>query len=143
MAKEKVKKTKKIVKKIKVVAKSKKKIQKIVEKGTVHIKATFNNTMVNVSDQKGDVLAWMSAGALGFKGAKKSTPFAAAQTVKNVLDKIKNSGLREIEIKVKGVGAGRESAIRAFTSAGFTVSSIRDVTPIPHGGVRPKKTRRV
>lgn len=126
-------------------AKLKKKKKKIeqVDKAIVHIHSSFNNTIINLTNEKGDSLAWSSAGALGFKGARKATPFAATQTAKNVAEKAKKLGVGEVEIKVKGVGAGRESAVRAFAASGFNVTAIKDVTPIPHGGVRPKKVRKV
>jgi len=123
--------------------KKKKKIIKTFDNGIVNISSSFNNTIINMTDQNGNVVAFKSAGALGFKGAKKATPFAATQTARDVIEKTKKYDIKKIDVKVKGVGAGRESAIRAFATAGFVVDSIKDVTAIPHGGVRPKKTRRV
>ena len=123
--------------------KKKKKIIKTFDNGIVNISSSFNNTIINMTDQNGNVVAFKSAGALGFKGAKKATPFAATQTARDVIEKTKKYDIKKIDVKVKGVGAGRESAIRAFATAGFVVNSIKDVTAIPHGGVRPKKTRRV
>ncbi len=123
--------------------KKKKKIIKTFDNGIVNISSSFNNTIINMTDQSGNVVAFKSAGALGFKGAKKATPFAATQTARDVIEKTKKYDIKKIDVKVKGVGAGRESAIRAFATAGFVVNSIKDVTAIPHGGVRPKKTRRV
>lgn len=123
--------------------KSKKKVKKSIKKGQAHIQATYNNTIVTITDPQGAVLAWSSAGINGFKGPKKATPYAAGIIVRNVAEKVKDFGLAEVEVFVKGVGAGREAAIRALHANGITVSSIKDVTPIPHNGCRPKKTRRV
>mgnify|MGYP004005016961 CR=1 FL=1 len=123
--------------------KSKKKVKKIIKKGRASIKATYNNTIVSICDQQGNVLAWSSAGLNGFKGPKKATPYAAGVIVRNVAEKVKEFGIEEVEAFVKGVGAGREAAVRALHGNGIKVSSIKDMTPIPHGGCRPKKTRRV
>lgn len=123
--------------------KSRKKVKKVVKKGQAHIQATYNNTIVTLSDQQGNVLSWSSAGGNGFKGAKKATPYAAGIIVKNAVDKAKEYGLTDVEVFVKGVGAGREAAIRALHSNGLNVFSIKDMTPIPHNGCRPKKPRRV
>ncbi|MDQ5938418.1 MAG: small subunit ribosomal protein [Patescibacteria group bacterium] len=123
--------------------KSKKKVKKVVKKGQAHIQATYNNTIITLTDQQGNVLAWSSAGANGFKGAKKSTPYAAGIIVRNAVEKTKDFGLTDVEVFVKGVGAGREAAIRSLHSSGINVSSIKDMTPIPHNGCRPKKPRRV
>ncbi|MFA5126537.1 MAG: 30S ribosomal protein S11 [Patescibacteria group bacterium] len=123
--------------------KSKKKVKKIVKKGQAHIQATYNNTMVTLTDPVGNVLAWSSAGLNGFKGPKKATPYAAGIIVKSAIDKVKDYGLAEVDVFIKGVGAGREAAIRALHSQGLTITSIKDMTPIPHNGCRPKKTRRV
>lgn len=118
----------------------KKKSKKSVAKGIIHITATFNNTTVAVTDEMGNVLAWSSAGALKFKGSKKSTPFAAQQAVDDVLTKAKEHGLKEIGIKVQGPGSGRETAIKtAGSTEGIRVSYIKDVTPLPHNGCRPPK----
>ncbi len=114
-----------------------------LEAGTLHIEATYNNTKVTLADQRGNVVAWSSSGALGFQGAKKGTPFAAAKVGELMGEKAAAMGLKELSISVKGVGAGRESAIRAFTARGFTVGRIVDVTPIPHNGPRPPKPRRI
>lgn len=111
--------------------------------GLAHIKATFNNTIVSITDLSGNVLAWSSAGGVGFKGTKKSTPYAAQMASFNVARQVKDMGLRELEVLVKGPGPGRESAIRALQSAGLSVKKIKDSTPVPHNGCRPKKKRRV
>lgn len=121
----------------------KKKIKKKVSRGQAHIQATYNNTIVTLTDQTGNSLAWSSAGLNGFKGPKKATPYAAGIIIKNAVDKAKEYGLQEVDVFVKGVGAGREAAIRALHANGLSVSSIKDLTPIPHNGCRPKKTRRV
>jgi len=111
--------------------------------GTLHIEATFNNTKVSLSDKKGNTLFWTSAGALGFKGAKKGTPFAASKAGSVIGEKAKIIGVKEVDVKISGVGSGREPTIRAFMSHDIEVSSIRDVTPVPHNGPKPKKPRRV
>jgi small subunit ribosomal protein S11 len=121
----------------------KKKEKKTVHEGQVHIQATFNNTIVTVSDLRGNTISWASAGGLGFKGAKKSTPYAAQTTAETAAQKAMDSGLREVHVYVKGPGVGRESAIRSLGNLGLRVKSIKDVTPIPHNGCRPRKTRRV
>ncbi|PIY96539.1 MAG: 30S ribosomal protein S11 [Candidatus Kerfeldbacteria bacterium CG_4_10_14_0_8_um_filter_42_10] len=121
----------------------KRKKRKIITHGAVHIQATYNNTIVTIADPNGNVIAWSSAGISGFKGPKKSTPFAAGIIVRNLLEKIKDVGLREVDVFIKGVGSGREAAIRALGSAGLNILSIKDVTPIPHNGPRPPKPRRV
>ena len=109
----------------------------------IYIQATYNNVMVSIADDKGNVIAFSSAGAIGFSGAKKSTPFAAAKVVETALMKLKKITLGDLKIFVSGVGSGRESAIRAFASHGYNIVSIKDVTPVPHNGPRPKKVRRV
>lgn len=114
-----------------------------VAKGRIYIQASYNNTTIAVTDERGGVLAWSSAGALGFNGPKKATPYAAAKVAEAILEKIKKTGFLEIEVFVKGIGSGRESAIRAFASRGLNIISIKDITPIPHNGPRPKKVRRV
>lgn len=114
-----------------------------ISRGLVHILATYNNTMVTATDERGGVLAWSSAGTLGFKGTKKATPFAAARVAEAVADKVKKIGLAEVVVLVKGVGSGRESAIRALANRGLNITLIKDVTPLPHNGPRPKKVRRV
>jgi small subunit ribosomal protein S11 len=121
----------------------KKKVKKNVTKGVAHVNATFNNTNITISDIYGNVLVWSTAGAVGFKGTRKSTPFAAQKTAEVVAEKVQKIGLREIEVKVKGPGAGRESAIRGLQAAGLAVKAISDVTPLPHNGCRPRKRRRV
>ena len=120
-----------------------KKIKKQILKGRASIKCTYNNTIVNISDSSGGVLAWASSGLMGFKGAKKATPYAATQVVASVSEKVKKYGLKELEVYVKGVGSGREASIRALANNGFELISIKDETPIPHNGCRPKKPRRV
>ncbi len=124
------------------VGKKKKEKQSVFE-GQVHIQATFNNTIVTVTDLLGNTISWASAGGLGFKGAKKSTPYAAQTTAETAAQKAMDSGLKEVHVFVKGPGVGRESAIRSLGNLGLRVKSIKDVTPIPHNGCRPKKTRRV
>lgn len=122
---------------------SKRKIRKNVVRGVVHIKATFNNTLVTISDTEGDVICQDSGGSVGFKGSRKSTPFAAQRAAEKCALTAMRAGLREVEIRVKGPGSGRESAISAIQQAGLRISSIEDVTPIPHNGCRPRKRRRV
>jgi small subunit ribosomal protein S11 len=109
----------------------------------VHIHSTFNNTIVSITDLQGNVVAWASAGAVGFKGSRKGTPFAAQVAAENAARKATDAGMRAVQVWVKGPGAGREAALRALQSAGFSISLIRDVTPIPHNGCRPPKRRRV
>ncbi|MCX7787070.1 MAG: 30S ribosomal protein S11 [Spirochaetes bacterium] len=121
----------------------KRKEKKTVYEGNVYIQATFNNTIVTITDLKGNTVAWASAGGLGFRGAKKSTPFAAQTTAEAAAQKAMENGLREVNVFVKGPGVGRESAIRSLGALGLKVKSIRDVTPIPHNGCRPRKARRV
>ncbi|OGF24107.1 30S ribosomal protein S11 [Candidatus Falkowbacteria bacterium RIFCSPLOWO2_12_FULL_45_13] len=121
----------------------KKKAAKKVAVGVAHVKATYNNTIVALTDLSGNVLSWASAGMAGFKGPKKSTPYAAQIITRIAVEKAKEFGLQEVSVFVKGVGTGRESAIRALNANGLIVSSIKDVTPIPHNGCRPKKPRRV
>ena len=122
---------------------AKKKTKKNVQSGICHIQSTFNNTIVTITDTEGNVVAWSSAGAIGFKGSRKGTPFAATQAAINAGNAAKTYGLRTVDVKVKGPGSGRESAIRALQTVGIEVKSIRDVTPIPHNGCRPTKRRRV
>ena len=124
-------------------AKAKKKNAKAPVFGVVHIYCSFNNTIVTVSDDKGNTIAWSTAGSHGFKGTKKSTPFAAQITSNTAAEKAVSMGMREVAVKVCGPGQGRETAVRAVQQAGLTVSSIKDVTPIPHNGCRPPKARRV
>jgi small subunit ribosomal protein S11 len=121
----------------------KKREKKNIPFGLVHVQATFNNTIVTFTDPIGNVVAWSSSGSLGFRGSRKGTPFAAQQASLTAANKAKESGLRTVEVKVSGPGAGRESAVRALSTAGIEVRSIRDVTPIPHNGCRPPKRRRV
>src|SRR6187455_1836713 len=121
----------------------KKKEKRIVPSGIAHVQATFNNTVVTITDLEGNVVCWSSAGSLGFKGSRKGTPFAAQQAAVTAANAAKEHGLRSIDIRVKGPGSGRESAIRALQAAGIEIKSIRDVTPIPHNGCRPPKRRRV
>ena len=123
--------------------KKKKKLKRQVSKGQAHIKCTYNNTIVSIADINGNVLGWASSGMLGFKGAKKATPYAATQVVANVSEKVKKYGVSELEVYVKGVGSGREASIRALANNGFDLIMIKDETPIPHNGCRPKKPRRV
>ncbi len=122
---------------------SRKKKSRVEPKGLVFIKATFNNTVVSITDVKGQVISWASAGRVGFKGSKKSTPFAAQLSAKSAAKEAMELGLRKVDVFVKGPGAGREAAIRSLAAAGLEVTSIRDVTPIPHNGCRPPKRRRV
>ena len=128
------------------MAKSKKKIKRNVPKAIAHIKATFNNTIITLTDMNGETIAWESAGSVEsgrYKGSRKSTPFAAQRAAEAVASKASKLGVREIEVRVKGPGAGRESAIRSLAAAGLKVRAIEDVTPLPHNGCRPKKRRRV
>lgn len=111
--------------------------------GVLHVQSTYNNTKISVSDHAGNVVFWSSAGSLGFKGAKKGTPFAAAKVAELLADKAVEAGIREVDVVVRGVGSGRESSIRAFVSKGINLSSIKDATPVAHNGPRPKKPRRV
>ena len=118
-------------------------VRRNVPRAIAHIKATFNNTLINITDLNGQTLCWASAGTLGFKGSRKSTPFAAQQTAQAVAQKALRFGVKELEVKVKGPGSGRESAITALQAAGLGIKVIEDATPIPHNGCRPKKKRRV
>lgn len=120
-----------------------KKTNRVVEKGKVFITATFNNTLVTITDMEGNALCWGSSGMAGFKGARKSTPYAATTAVETVARKARDFGLSEVEVYVKGPGAGRDASLRALRAVGLTISLIADVTPIPHNGVRAKKKRRV
>ena len=117
--------------------------RKNIAEGVVHIHSTFNNTIVTITDYQGNVISWASAGAMGFKGSRKGTPFAAQQAADSAAKKAMDHGLRSVQIFVRGPGAGRESALRALQSAGINISLIKDVTPIPHNGCRPPKRRRV
>ncbi len=123
--------------------KTKKKLLKGVTAGVVHIQATFNNTIITITDRQGNVIIWSTPGLVGFSGSKKSTPFAAQVAATEAAKKARDLGLQTVEVLVKGPGSGRESAIRAIQAAGLTVTSIKDVTPLPHNGCRPRKKRRV
>ena len=123
--------------------KSRKKVVRTVTEGVAHILASFNNTVVTITDRTGNVVAWSSCGAVGFSGSKKSTPFAAQVTAESAAKKAIEHGMKTVEVSVKGPGSGRESAIRALQATGLQISMIRDVTPIPHNGCRPPKRRRV
>jgi small subunit ribosomal protein S11 len=126
------------------VAKTKRrKTRRNVAVGIAHIKATFNNTSITITDTKGDTLCWASAGTSGFKGSRKSTPFAGQLSAQQAAEKAIKCGMKEVDVKVKGPGSGRESAITALQAAGLKIKSIEDVTPLPHNGCRPKKRRRV
>jgi len=120
-----------------------KKTKRVVEKGKVFITATFNNTLVTITDEQGDTVCWGSSGMAGFKGARKSTPYAATTAVEAVARKAMDAGMREVEVYIKGPGAGRDAALRGLKAVGMSITLIADVTPIPHNGVRPKKKRRV
>jgi small subunit ribosomal protein S11 len=123
--------------------KFKKRERKNVPYGLVHIQASFNNTIVTITDNMGNTLSWKSSGSLGFRGSRKGTPFAAQQAAINAANQARDHGLRSVDVRVSGPGSGRESAVRALAAAGIEVRSIRDVTPIPHNGCRPPKRRRV
>ncbi len=124
-------------------ATSRRKVSKNIETGKAHIHSSFNNTIVTISDVQGNVLSWASAGGLGFKGSRKSTPYAAGEVAETAAKAAMEHGLKTVEVFVKGPGAGRESAIRSLQTAGLEITSIKDVTPIPHNGCRPPKRRRV
>lgn len=117
--------------------------RKNISSGVAHVNATFNNTMITISDAQGNVISWSSAGTVGFKGSRKSTPYAAQVAAEDAGKKAQEHGVRTLEVEVKGPGSGRESALRALQAVGFTITSIRDVTSIPHNGCRPPKRRRV
>jgi small subunit ribosomal protein S11 len=117
--------------------------RKNITSGIAHVNASFNNTMITIADAQGNAIAWSSAGAQGFKGSRKSTPYAAQMAAEDAGRKAQEHGMKTLEVEVKGPGSGRESALRALQAVGFTITSIRDVTPIPHNGVRPAKRRRV
>ena len=127
----------------KKVVRNKKKVSKNIINGVAHIRSTFNNTIVTISDTEGNVLSWASAGGLGFRGSRKSTPFAAQMAAEEATKAAMEHGLKNVEVFVKGPGAGREAAIRALQAAGLEVNSIKDLNPIPHNGCRPPKRRRV
>lgn len=120
-----------------------KKLKRQIQKGNACVKCTYNNTIVSIADLSGNILGWSSSGLMGFKGAKKATPYAAAQVVANLSEKIRKYGIKELNVYVKGVGSGREASVRALSNNGFELVSIKDETPIPHNGCRPKKPRRV
>jgi len=124
-------------------ARGRKKPKRNVPQGIAHIKATFNNTIINITDLEGNTIAWSSAGTIGFKGSRKSTPYAAQQAAEAVAKQAQEHGLRKVEVRVKGPGSGRETAIRTLQANGIEVGSIKDVTPVPHNGCRQKKKRRV
>jgi small subunit ribosomal protein S11 len=129
---------------VKAVRKTgKKKEKKNIAEGIAHIQSTFNNTIVTITDLSGNVVAWSSAGLQGFKGSRKSTPFAAQMAAEDAVRKAKEQGMRKVQVYIKGPGAGRESALRSLQLAGLTITVIRDVTPVPHNGCRPPKRRRV
>jgi len=117
--------------------------RKNITNGLAHVNSTFNNTMITISDVQGNTIAWSSAGTMGFKGSRKSTPFAAQMAAEDAGKKASEHGVKSVDVEVQGPGSGRESALRALQAIGFTVTSIRDVTPIPHNGCRPRKRRRV
>jgi len=123
--------------------KFKKKERKHIPHGLVHVQASFNNTIVTISDPNGNTVSWKSSGSLGFRGSRKGTPFAAQQAAMNAANQARDHGMRSVDVKVSGPGSGRESAVRALASAGLDVRSIKDVTPVPHNGCRPPKRRRV
>jgi len=127
----------------KIKSSKKKKSKAKITKGKIYINSTYNNTIVAVTDPSGNVLIWSSAGKIGFKGSKKSTPYAGQKTMEDVLFRVKERGLSEVDVFIKGIGSGRESAVRALQGSSINVLTIKDQTPIPHGGVRPKKPRRV
>ena len=122
---------------------TRKKERKNITSGVAHVAATFNNTMITITDAQGNAIAWSSAGTMGFKGSRKSTPFAAQMAAEDAGKKAAEHGVRTLEVEVRGPGPGRESALRALQAVGFQITAIRDVTPIPHNGVRPPKRRRV
>ncbi len=127
----------------KTPVKTKKKVKKQIVSGLAHVNSTFNNTIVTISDAQGNVVSWSTAGAMGFKGSRKSTPYAAQMAAEDAGRKAQEHGMKELDVQVKGPGSGRESVLRALQAVGFTIKSIKDVTPIPHNGTRPPKRRRV
>ncbi len=126
-----------------VVAASTKGVSKKFDKGNVYVKASYNNTIISVTDDKGNLVAWSTAGSLGFRGPKKATPFAASKVVAALSEKLRKAGLQKVSIYLNGIGGGRDSSVRSFVNQGFEVLSIHDVTPIPHNGPKPKKVRRI
>jgi len=133
----------KTAKTAKPASRSRKKVKKVVTDGIAHVHASFNNTIITITDQKGNVLAWATAGGSGFRGSRKSTPFAAQIAAERVGNMVKEFGVKNLDVRVKGPGPGRESAVRSLNAKGFKIVSITDVTPIPHNGCRPPKRRRV
>lgn len=127
----------------KPAAKTKKKVKKNITAGEAHVNSTFNNTIITITDSQGNVISWSTSGTMGFKGSRKSTPYAAQVAAEDAGRKAQEHGMKELEVKVKGPGSGRESALRALSSIGFTIKSIKDITPVPHNGCRPRKKRRV
>jgi len=125
------------------MAKKQRKVRRNVSRGVAHVKATFNNTQVTITDVNGETIGWDSAGTVGFKGARKSTPFAATRAAENVAAKARKIGMSEVEVKIKGPGPGRESAVTALQASGLKITAIEDVTSVPHNGCRPRKKRRV
>lgn len=123
--------------------KGKKKVRKNISSGVAHVNASFNNTIITITDAQGNAVSWASAGMMGFKGSRKSTPYAAQLTAEDAGRKAQDHGMRELDVTVKGPGSGRESALRALQSVGFTIRSIKDITPVPHNGCKPRKRRRV
>lgn len=122
---------------------TKKKEKKNIVSGVAHVNATFNNTLVTISDEQGNVVSWSSSGMMGFKGSRKSTPYASQVAAEDAGRKAQEHGMKELDVRIKGPGSGRESALRALSSIGFTIKSIKDITPVPHNGCRPPKRRRV
>lgn len=129
--------------KVATKSKKKKKVAKQVSHGAAYVQATYNNTIVTITDLNGNTIAWASAGNCGFKGPKKATPYAASMIVKKLTDKAKEYGVRDLNVYVKGVGSGRDASVRALNASGFNLLSIKDMTPLPHNGCRPRKPRRV
>ena len=129
--------------KAKASAKAKKKVKKNIRSGMARVNSTFNNTIITITDAQGNVISWSSSGMMGFKGSRKSTPYAAQMAAEDAGRKAQEHGMKELDVKVKGPGSGRESALRALQSIGFTIRTITDITPIPHNGCRPRKQRRV
>ncbi|MDP6153068.1 MAG: 30S ribosomal protein S11 [Phycisphaeraceae bacterium] len=125
------------------MAKKQRKVRRNVMRGVAHVKATFNNTVISMTDVNGETLCWASAGTIGFKGSRKSTPFAATRAAEEVANQAKKFGVREIEVRVRGAGSGRESAVTGLQNAGLRITAVEDRTPIPHNGCRPRKRRRV
>lgn len=126
-----------------VAAASGKNAAKKIDKGNVYVKASYNNTIISVTDEKGNLVAWSTAGSLGFRGPKKATPFAASKVVAALTEKLRKAGLQKVSIYLNGIGGGRDSSVRSFVNQGFEVLGIHDVTPIPHNGPKPKKVRRI